>query len=64
MPTIDTHLDSLGGARYISVADIQSALHQLPVAEDDSETAENLSPATTIANGTCACVKALPVRGN
>ena len=37
MPNIDTHLDAVGGAKFITVADVQSAFHQLPVAEADIE---------------------------
>ena len=37
MPNIETHLDSLGGAKFITVVDVQSAFHQLPVADSDIE---------------------------
>ena len=37
MPNIETHLDSVDGTKFITVADVQSALHQLPVADVDIE---------------------------
>ena len=37
MPNIETHLHSVGGAKFITVADVQSAFHQLPVADSDIE---------------------------
>ena len=37
MPNIETHLDSVGRAKFITVADVQSAFHQLPVADADIE---------------------------
>ena len=37
MPNIETHLDSVGGAKFITVADVQSAFHQLSVADLDIE---------------------------
>ena len=32
MPNIEIHLDAVGGAKFITVADVQSAFHQVPVA--------------------------------
>ena len=46
MPNIETHLDAVGGAKFIIVADVQSAFHQLPVADSDVE-----STAFVIARG-------------
>lgn len=37
MPNIDNHLDVVGGARFITVAGVQNAFLQLPVAEADIE---------------------------
>ena len=37
MPNIESHLDAAGGAKFITVADVQSAFHQLPVADSDIE---------------------------
>ena len=37
IPNIETHLDAVGGAKFITVADVQSAFHQLPVADSDVE---------------------------
>ena len=37
MPNIESHLDAVGGAKFITVADVQSAFHQLPVADLDIE---------------------------
>ena len=37
MANIETHLDSVGGAKFITVADVQSVFHQLPVADADIE---------------------------
>ena len=37
MPNIESHLDAVGGAKFITVADVQSAFHQLPVADSDIE---------------------------
>ena len=37
MPNVETHFDSVGGAKFITVADFQSAFHQLPVADADIE---------------------------
>ena len=37
MPNIETHLDTVGGAKFITVADVQSDFHQLPVADSDIE---------------------------
>lgn len=31
MPEMASHIDTVAGARYITVADIQSAYHQLPI---------------------------------
>ena len=36
-PNIESHLDTVGGAKLITVADVQSAFHQLPVADSDIE---------------------------
>ena len=37
MPNIESHLDAVGGAKFITVADVQSAFHELPVADSDIE---------------------------
>ena len=37
IPNIETHLDAVGGAKFITVADVQSAFHQLPVADSNVE---------------------------
>ena len=46
MPNMETYLDAVGGAKFITVADVQSAFHQLPVADSDVE-----STAFVIARG-------------
>ena len=33
MPNLESHLDKVGRARYITVCDVQNAYHQIPVAE-------------------------------
>ena len=37
MRNIESHLDAVGGAKLITVADVQSAFHQQPVADSDIE---------------------------
>ena len=37
MPNLETHLDSVGGAKFITVADVHGTFHQLPVADADIE---------------------------
>lgn len=37
MPNLEISLDATGGARYITVCDIQSAYHEIPVAESGIE---------------------------
>ena len=54
MPNIETHLNSVGGAKFITVADVQGAFHQLPVADSDIE-----SNAFGTAKGTY-CFKRMP----
>ena len=54
MPNIQTHPDFVGGAKFITVADLQSAFHQLPVADSDIE-----STAFVTAKGTY-CFKRMP----
>ena len=36
-PSVETHLDAVGEAKFVIVADVQSAFHQLPVADSDVE---------------------------
>ena len=31
MPNLESHLDTVGGARYTTVCDVQNAYHQIPV---------------------------------
>ena len=35
MPNLESHLDTVGGARYITACDVQNTYHQLPVAESE-----------------------------
>ena len=37
MPNLESHLDTVGGARYITVCDVQNAYHQIPVAESEQD---------------------------
>ena len=37
MPNIESLLDAVDGAEFITVADVQCALHQLPAANSDIE---------------------------
>ena len=37
MPNVESHLDTVGGARYITVCDVQNAYHQIPVAESEQD---------------------------
>ena len=37
MPNLESHLDTVGGARYITVCDVQKANHQIPVAESEQD---------------------------
>ena len=35
MPNLESHLDTVGGARFITVCDVQNAYHRIPVAESE-----------------------------
>ena len=37
MPNLESHLDTVGGARYIAVCDVQNAYHQIPAAESEQD---------------------------
>lgn len=37
MPEMASHIDTVAGAKYITVCDVQNAFHQIPVAEADQE---------------------------
>ena len=37
MPNLENHLDTVGGARYITVCHVQNAYHQIPVAESEQD---------------------------
>ena len=37
MPNLESHLDTVGRARYITVCDVQNAYHQIPVAESEQD---------------------------
>ena len=37
MPNLESHLDTVGGARYITVCDVQNAYHKIPVAESEQD---------------------------
>ena len=37
MPNLESHLDTVGGARYITVCDVQNAYHQIPIAASEQE---------------------------
>ena len=39
MPDIESHIDTVGGAKFITVCDIQSAYHQIGVKADEDKTA-------------------------
>ena len=36
-PNLESHLDTVGGARYITVCDVKNAYHQIPVAESEQD---------------------------
>ena len=35
MPDIESHMDTVGGANFITVCDVQSAYWQIPIAKKD-----------------------------
>lgn len=37
MPQVQAHLDTVGGARYITVCDVQNAYHQIPIAASEQD---------------------------
>ena len=37
MPDIESHIDTVGGAKFITVADIQSAYHQMEVSPEEQD---------------------------
>ena len=37
MPNLESHLDTVVGARYITVCDVQNAYHQTPVAASEQD---------------------------
>ena len=37
MPNLESHLDTVGGARYITVCDVQNAYHQVSVAASEKD---------------------------
>ena len=37
MPNLESHLDTVGGARYITVCDVQNAYHQIPIAASEQD---------------------------
>ena len=37
LPNLESHLDTVGGARYITVCDLQSACHHIPVAASEQD---------------------------
>ena len=37
MPDLESRLDAVGGAHYVTVSDVQKAYHQIPVAESEQD---------------------------
>lgn len=37
MPNIESRVDAVSGAKFISIIDIQTAFHQIPVAPEDGQ---------------------------
>ncbi|CAM9672024.1 unnamed protein product [Pylaiella littoralis] len=40
MPKMASHIDTVAGAKYITVCDVPSAYHQIPVAAEEQDNAD------------------------